>query len=291
MLIAQVTDVHLGFEPNNPAEFNRQRLDQVIRKLNTTEPVPNMWIISGDLVDRGDVESYKRLRSVIDGCGFPTWLCLGNHDMRDNFSAVFPEIPVNGGFVQYEVETDSLRILMLDTLEEGRHGGAYCEARADWLDQQLAEQPNMPTLLVMHHPPVDAGIEWMATDSREPWVARFSDAIEGHSQVVGIICGHLHRPISSIWKGTSVVVCASSAPQTALDLSPIDAEEPDSRAMIIADPPGYALHRWNGREMVTHFDNADDHVVIARFDHKMQKLVRHLLDERPPVEVPEQTLF
>jgi 3',5'-cyclic-AMP phosphodiesterase len=290
MLIAQVTDVHLGFEPNNPAEFNRQRLDQVIRKLKTTDPVPDMLIISGDLVDRGDVESYNRLRTVVDDCGFPVWLCLGNHDMRDNFSMVFPEIPVNDGFVQYEVKTESLRILLLDTLEEGRHGGAFCEIRANWLDERLSEQPDMPTLLVMHHPPVDAGIEWMATDSREPWVARFSDAIDGHRQVVGIICGHLHRPISSIWKGTSIVVCASSAPQTALDLSPINADDPDSRAMIIADPPAYALHRWNGREMVTHFDNADDHVVIARFDHKMQKLVRHLLDERPPVEVPEPTL-
>jgi 3',5'-cyclic-AMP phosphodiesterase len=290
MLIAQVTDVHLGFEPNNPAEFNRQRLDQVIRKLKMTDPVPDMLIISGDLVDRGDIESYKRLRSVVDDCGFPVWLCLGNHDMRDNFSSVFPEIPVNDGFVQYEVKTESLRIVLLDTLEEGRHGGAFCEARAEWLHSQLSEQPDTPTLLVMHHPPVDAGIEWMATDSREPWVARFSEAIEGHDQVVGIICGHLHRPISCIWKKTSVVVCASSAPQTALDLSPIDAEDPDSRAMIIADPPAYALHRWNGREMVTHFDNADDHVVIARFDHKMQKLVRHLLDERPPVDVPEPTL-
>jgi 3',5'-cyclic-AMP phosphodiesterase len=290
MLIAQVTDVHLGFEPNNPAEFNRQRLDQVIRKLKTTDPVPDMLIISGDLVDRGDIESYQRLRSVVDGCGFPVWLCLGNHDMRDNFSAVFPEIPLNDGFVQYEVETESLRILLLDTLEEGRHGGAFCEERADWLNQQLSAKPNTPTLLVMHHPPVDVGIEWMATDSREPWVARFSDAIEGHNQVVAVICGHLHRPISSIWKGTSVIVCASSAPQTALDLSPIDAENPDSRAMIIADPPAYALHRWNGREMITHFDNADDHVVIARFDHKMQKLVRHLLEERPGAEVPEPTL-
>ncbi len=290
MLIAQVTDVHLGFEPNNPAEFNRQRLDQVIRKLKMTDPVPDILIISGDLVDRGDVESYNRLRSVVDECGFPVWLCLGNHDMRDNFSSVFPEIPVNDGFIQYEVKTETLRILMLDTLEEGRHGGAFCESRAEWLSKQLAGQPDMPTLLVMHHPPVDAGIEWMATDSREPWVARFSNAIEGHRQIVGIICGHLHRPISSIWKGTSIVVCASSAPQTALDLSPINADDPDSRAMIIADPPAYALHRWNGREMVTHFDNADDHVVIARFDHKMQKLVRHLLDERPPVDVPEPTL-
>ena len=28
MLIAQITDIHLGFDPDNPAEFNRKRLDQ-----------------------------------------------------------------------------------------------------------------------------------------------------------------------------------------------------------------------------------------------------------------------
>ena len=27
MLIAQITDIHLGFDPDNPAEFNRKRLD------------------------------------------------------------------------------------------------------------------------------------------------------------------------------------------------------------------------------------------------------------------------
>ena len=289
MLIAQVTDVHLGFEPNNPAEFNRQRLDQVIRKLQMMDPVPDMLLVSGDLVDRGDIASYERLRDALTDCEFPVWLCLGNHDLRDNFSEVFPHIPVNEGFVQYEVETESLRLLMLDTLEEGRHGGAFCAIRNEWLKAQLAAKPDRPTLIVMHHPPVDVGIEWMATDSREPWVARFADAIAGHNQVIGVICGHLHRAISSVWMRTSVVVCPSSAPQTALDLSPIDADAPDSRAMIIADPPGYALHRWNGRELVSHFDNADDHVVIARFDHKMQKLVRHLLDERPVAEA-EPTL-
>jgi 3',5'-cyclic-AMP phosphodiesterase len=51
--------------------------------------------------------------------------------------------------------------------------------------------------------------------------------------------------------------------------------------MIIADPPAFALHRWNGRELVTHFDNADEHVMLAKFDVKMQGLVRSLLGERP----------
>lgn len=281
MLIAQVTDVHLGFEPNNPAEFNRQRLDQIIEKLCEMAPQPDLLILSGDLTDRGDTDSYDRLSTIIKSLPFPVSMCLGNHDLRGNFCKTFPEVVVNDGYVQYEQETDDLRILYLDTLEEGRHGGAYCATRAAWLSRELAAKPDRPTLIVMHHPPVDVGLEWMATDAREPWVERFSNAIAGHKQIIGIICGHVHRSISVVWHGTSVVVCASSAPQTSLDLSPIDADHPDSRAMIIADPPAYALHRWNGKEMVSHFDSADDHVVIARFDHKMQKLVRHLMSERP----------
>lgn len=281
MLIAQVTDVHLGFEPNNPAEFNRQRLDQIIEKLCEMAPQPDLLILSGDLTDRGDTDSYDRLSTIIKSLPFPVSMCLGNHDLRGNFCKTFPEVVVNDGYVQYEQETDDLRILYLDTLEEGRHGGAYCATRAAWLSRELAAKPDRATLIVMHHPPVDVGLEWMATDAREPWVERFSNAIAGHKQIIGIICGHVHRSISVVWHGTSVVVCASSAPQTSLDLSPIDADHPDSRAMIIADPPAYALHRWNGKEMVSHFDSADDHVVIARFDHKMQKLVRHLMSERP----------
>ena len=281
MLIAQVTDIHLGFEPDNPSEFNRKRLDQVIRQLVAMTPQPDMLLATGDLVDRGDSESYHRLRNALDACPFPVWLCLGNHDERANFSRWYPEIPVADGFVQYEVQTPELRLLFLDTLEDGRHGGAFCEVRADWLKARLAEKPDAKTLIVMHHPPVEVGIEWMNTHPDEPWVARVADAIRGHDQIVGIVCGHLHRPISVGWHGKTIAICASTAPQVALDLGHIDPENPDGRPMIIADPPAFALHRWNGRDFVSHFDNADDHVVLARFDGQMQDLVRSLLNERP----------
>jgi 3',5'-cyclic-AMP phosphodiesterase len=285
MLIAQVTDIHLGFEPGNPAEFNRKRLDQVIRQLSEMNPRPDMLLATGDLVDRGDSESYGRLRAALDDCPFPVWLCLGNHDARENFIDWYPELPTVGGFVQYEVEVPGLRLLFLDTLEEGRHGGSFCETRAEWLKKRLAEKPDVKTLIVMHHPPVEVGIEWMNTDPDEPWVERFGDAIAGHSQISGIVCGHLHRPITVGWRGTTISICASTAPQVALDLSSIDPECPDGRPMIIADPPAYALHRWDGRQLVTHFDSADEHVVLARFDKKMQSLVRSLMNERPEAKV------
>jgi 3',5'-cyclic-AMP phosphodiesterase len=281
MLIAQVTDIHLGFDPDNPTEFNRRRLDQVIRVLTAMSPQPDLLLATGDLVDRGDRDSYRRLRNALSICPFPVWPCMGNHDVRENFAAEFPEIPVVDSFVQYEIDAGEVRFLVIDTLEEGRHGGAFCDVRARWLRDRLAEQPDRDTMIVMHHPPVDVGIEWMATQDDEPWVGRFADAIAGRAQVKGIISGHLHRPISVAWRGTTVMVCPSTAPQVALDLSPIDPERPDNRAMIIADPPAYALHKWNGRELVSHFDTAEDHVMLAKFDATMQPLVQTLLAERP----------
>jgi 3',5'-cyclic-AMP phosphodiesterase len=281
MLIAQVTDIHLGFDPDNPTEFNRRRLDQVIRVLTAMSPQPDLLLATGDLVDRGDRDSYRRLRNALSICPFPVWPCMGNHDVRENFAAEFPEIPVVDSFVQYEIDAGEVRFLVIDTLEEGRHGGAFCDVRARWLRDRLAEQPDRDTMIVMHHPPVDVGIEWMATQEDEPWVGRFADAIAGQAQVKGIISGHLHRPISVAWRGTTVMVCPSTAPQVALDLSPIDPERPDNRAMIIADPPAYALHKWNGRELVSHFDTAEDHVMLAKFDATMQPLVQTLMAERP----------
>lgn len=288
MLIAQITDIHLGFDPDNPAEFNRKRLDQVLRLLTGMNPMPDLLLATGDLVDRGDSESYRRLRNALSICPFPVWPCLGNHDQRDSFAEHFPEIPMPDGFVQYEVDTPNLRFLVIDTLEEGRHGGAFCETRARWLRDRLAEQPKRDTIIVMHHPPEDVGIEWMATDPDEPWVARFAGAIAGHAQVKGIICGHLHRPISVAWRGTTIAICPATAPQVALDLAPIDPDRPDNRPMIIADPPAFALHKWNGRSLVTHFDTADEHVMLAKFDEKMQPLVRALVGERPVHESEEE---
>ena len=284
MLIAQVTDIHLGFDPDNPSEFNRKRLDQVLRVLTGMNPMPDLLLATGDLVDRGDSESYRRLRNALSICPFPVWPCLGNHDVRDAFTANFPEVPVVDGFVQYEVDAGKLRFLVIDTLEEGRLGGAFCEVRARWLRDRLAEQPDRDTVIVMHHPPVDVGIEWMATHPEEDWVRRFADAIAGHHHVKSIICGHLHRPISVAWHGTTISICPSTAPQVALDLAPIDPERPDNRPMIIADPPAYALHKWNGREMISHFDTADEHVMLAKFDATMQPLVRALIAERPSDE-------
>jgi Icc protein len=281
MLIAQITDVHLGFEPNNPAEFNRKRLDQTLRTLAAMKPRPDVLIVTGDLADEGDDQvSYRRLKGALSGVPFPVWYCMGNHDSREGFLEHFPHVPAPDGFIQYAVEDFPLRLLVLDTLEVGRHGGGFCEIRAAWLAARLAEQPARPTLIVLHHPPIETGLSWMTENPDALWVERLRAIVSANRNIVGMVAGHLHRPVVTQWAGTTLAVCPSTAPQVALDLDPIDPDKPDGRPMIVADPPAYAIHWWNGEQLISHFDTADEHTVLARYEPALQPLVQMLLAEK-----------
>jgi Icc protein len=281
LLIAQITDIHLGFDRGNPDEYNLQRLNSVIARLIDSPNRPDMMLMTGDLTEFGDVQSYAALAEAIRDCPFPVWAMTGNHDLRDNLLAAFPNTPTYDGFVQYALEWNDVRLLLLDTVEEGRHGGAFCETRAKWLASELEARPETPTVIVMHHPPFESGIRWLDSDAREPWIARFAETISGHSQVQAILAGHLHRNIHTLWKGVSLTVSASTAPLVALDLRPIDSDSPDGRAMITDELPVYALHRWDGQRLISHFEGVSGHAVFARFDAKLQQVVKLVESERP----------
>lgn len=278
MLIAQLTDIHLGFEPGNPDELNARRLDQAIAAVLAHEP--DLVLATGDLTEHGDPDSYARLRKAFAAMPVPVLPCLGNHDLREAFRAAFPEAPVEGGFVQYVHDDPRLRIVVLDTLEEGRHGGSFCEARAAWLEARLSEAPDRPVLLVLHHPPIRTGIDWMTIAPNEPWAERLAEVVSRHPQVVGAVCGHIHRAIVTSWAGTTLTVCPSTAPQVTLNLTDMDPDHPDGRPLIVAEPPAFGLHLWRDGRLVSHLARAEDAEVLASYTDKVQPFIRRLFDER-----------
>ncbi len=274
MLIAQATDLHIGFEREGPYDSNMQRFETVLARLTEASSLPDMLLLTGDLTEHGDAESFARLADAVGGLPFPVWPMAGNHDSRAVLCEVFPHVSPQDGFIQYSVEADGLRLVLLDTLEDGRHGGAFCEARADWLARELTAHPDTPTVIVMHHPPFPAGIDWLDCREDEPWVRRFADSIAGHGQVEAILCGHLHRTIYGQFNGIPAMVCPSTAPQIALDLRAVDPDHSDGRAMVVAEPPGYALHRWDGKRLISHSAMVADVPVLARYDAEFQEMVR-----------------
>ncbi len=283
MLIAQITDCHIGFDRADPEEDNVVRLRAVLDRLSQGPNRPDLLLLTGDLTNGGDAASYARLGVLLAECPFPYKLMAGNWDERAALLAAFPETACDGGFVQFEHQLPGLRLIALDTSEPDRKAGAFCASRAAWLRARLDADPATPVLIAMHHPPIISGLDWLDGGEQEPWIERFRAVIAGRPQVRAIIAGHLHRTVHSSFAGVPVTVCPSSAPAVTLDLGRFDPDQPDGRAMVAAEPPGYALHCWHGGQLTSHFEAVSIEApwaVLARFDTMMQKTVRSNAKER-----------
>ena len=281
VLIAQITDTHVGFEPEaGENEFNFVRFRNVLGHLLSQPVQPDILILSGDLTDGGQPECYKRIHELVSDCPFPVHVIPGNHDSREEMLKAFPDCPVVDGFAQFAIQLDDLRVLCLDSFEPGRHGGAFCETRAAWLTSELEAHPDTPTVIFMHHPPAVAGIEWMDPRPQEAWFQRFRKTVRGHKQIVSIQAGHLHRPMHSVVEGIPLSVTPAVAPAVALDLRPMDAEVADKRPIVAAEPPFYSLHLWKDGSLVSHFQPVGHWQTLARFEDHLKPMMQNLFAER-----------
>ena len=281
MIIAQMTDIHIGFEPDaKPEELNRQRFRATLDRLLKQPNVPDMLVCSGDITDRGDADSFAKTAELLQGLPFPVHMMVGNHDSREGLLAAFPHTLHEGGFIHTAFMADGLLVVLLDTLEPGRHGGAFCTARRDWLRAKLDAHRDVPTVIFMHHPPVVSGIAWMDPRADEEWILNLAAALDGMDQVQAIHCGHLHRPIQTSFCGIPLSVTPSVAPLVSLDLRPISGDTPDARALITTEPPTYALHYWDGTRLVSHYEKVSDWDVIAYYSPHLQPMIREMERER-----------
>jgi len=281
MLIAQMTDIHIGFDQGaGPDELNRLRFRATLNRLLEQPNRIDLLLLTGDLTEHGDADSFAALACEVEALAFPVRVLAGNHDGREELLRAFPDTPCEGGFIHYAIEQDGLLVLCLDTVEPGRHGGAFCEARVEWLSGQLTKHREKPTVIFMHHPPVVSGIDWMDPASGEGWIANFARAIEGHGQIRAIHCGHLHRSLHTSFRGIPLAVTPSVAPLVSLDLRKIDPEMPDDRVLITTEPPVYALHRWENSVLVTHYEPVGSWDALAHFGPQLQPMMRKMRAER-----------
>jgi Icc protein len=257
MLIVQISDTHIKGE----GELLYGRLDtqgfleRAVAHVNALDPRPDLALVTGDLVDSGRPGEYANLRRVLGALAMPYHLIPGNHDARDPLREAFPDhayLP-KSGFLQYVIEDLPLRLIALDTLVPGKGHGALCDERLDWLDARLGKS-DRPTLLFMHHPPFDVGIEPLDRDRLNEGGERLAEIVRRHGNVERVLCGHVHRPIQVRWAGTMASIAPSTAHQASLDL------RPGAKLSMTMDPPGVALHLWRpATGLVTHTSYVGDY--------------------------------
>ncbi|CAN5617382.1 phosphodiesterase [soil metagenome] len=242
MLIAQITDCHVV----ERGELLAGRVDTAaalhaaIDHLHAMSPRPDVVLATGDLVNDGLPAQYEQLASILDGLEIPVHAVPGNHDHRDELRQLFPHLPDGlhtEGRLDHVVDEYPVRLVGLDTTVPGEHGGRVSETQMSWLDRVLSSDADRPTLVFQHHPPFVTGIDWMdevGLDGRELEAA----TIARHPNVLGVVCGHVHRPITAAFGGTVASCWPSTGAQVALALD-------GGRYRYVDDAAGVAVHRWH----------------------------------------------
>jgi len=252
--LLQLSDTHIQ-EPGRTLKTGVAGADALvsaIEKAQRVQPSIDAILISGDLVDSGGEAQYQELLSLLERSPIkaPTFLCLGNHDARTSFRKVFSNWLQSSGlsdlhshFLQYTAalfqdDCQTVRMVVMDTLEPGRDEGHLCAERIGWLNEVINRYPTDRLLLVMHHLPFLTGsalFDSMVLQQRNA----LRDCLRGHSNIERVVCGHFHRACVADLLGIPVVVCPSTAHAYPLQYQG-GAKEP----LVIDEPAGFAIHRF-----------------------------------------------
>jgi 3',5'-cyclic-AMP phosphodiesterase len=261
MLIAQISDLH--FLPKGTLAFGRVDvagcLERAIDHLNVLHPRPDGVLITGDLTNDGDAAVWAELMATLGRLDAPIYPLPGNHDDRELMRAAFARLellPADGPLC-FAVDLGPLRLIGLDSLIPGDPAGRLGPEQLAWLDSQLADRPEKPTLVALHHPPFRTGIDHMDAMMLEDGAA-LAAVIRRHPQVERVLCGHVHRSVQCRFAGTIAQIAPGTAHAVQLALA-------GESARWVMEPPGVLLHQWrDGRGLVSHLDFIGD-FEVGRF--------------------------
>ncbi len=251
MLVAHISDTHIvakgrktfGFVPM--ADY----LTACVAHINGLSMRPDVVLVTGDITNTGDAAEVRLAADILRDLCCPFYVIPGNHDIRETLWSEFggaacPER--DGPFLSFVVEGFPLRLIALDSTIPGAAGGEICERRANWLSARLAEAPDTPTVIFLHHPPIRCGVPESDQDGFAG-ADRLAEIVARHSAIERILCGHIHLHTHARLAGTIVTSAPSIGMQLALDLTQARESE------FIMDAPAYLLHHYTaGGVLVTH---------------------------------------
>lgn len=243
--MVQLSDPHVGAEWGGDID-PVARLAEAVTAVCALEPSPDAVLISGDLADNAADAEYEQVRELVARIDAPLYVLPGNHDDRAALRRHFG-LPGEGDRpLQYAVELGPLRLVVLDTKRPGEDRGELDADRRAWLEEALAEAPETPTMLALHHPPVTTGIAPVDEIGLAPHDQRaLGDVVARHPQVRRVVGGHLHLTVAGELRGRSVLAAPSTYVQARLEF---DVEE----VSLSAEPPGFVAHTFVNGELVSH---------------------------------------
>ncbi|MGQ0658703.1 MAG: phosphodiesterase [Chromatiales bacterium] len=189
--LIQLSDTHYSTNPD--AELDgvnpRHSLAQVVRHLKQQERRIDAVLATGDLSHDGTEDSYAALRATFEQLGAPVYCIPGNHDSPAAMSRALTGPRVH---VTESLKLGVWHVVFLNTHVPDWEAGRLGEDRLRRFDIMMSGEPDAPTLVCLHHPPLPIGSPWMdamgVTDA-----ADFLVVVDKHPQVRAVVWGHIHQ--------------------------------------------------------------------------------------------------
>lgn len=185
--LIQITDTHLGGPNAAQAARYAQQLCDV---LAAAKPQPeDLLLATGDIAEDGSVAAYRQFRALVDApC--PVIVIPGNHDDPSVLASTLA--PWSQARLADELFFGGWRLLSLNSHLPGRIAGRLGAERLARLQTRLTAQPNTPTAITVHHPPLPIGSDWLDQTRLEDGPALLQ-LLRRHPQVRLVLCGHVHQ--------------------------------------------------------------------------------------------------
>jgi 3',5'-cyclic-AMP phosphodiesterase len=214
--------------------------------VRAVRPAPDAVLVTGDLSENAADAEYEQARELLAPLEAPLFVLPGNHDDAPGLRRHFDMPGGDGEPANYTADLGELRLVVVDSTLPGENPGVLDEQRLAWLDEALAAEPDAPTLVAMHHPPLVTGIPpldeiGLPADDRRALGA----VLERHPQVRRIVAGHMHRAIAAELAGRPVLAAPSTYMQARLDLS-------SEELQLAPEPIGFAVHVMRDGELISH---------------------------------------
>jgi len=228
--ILQLSDLHLrGDDTHLYGVPTRDTFRDVLDHIRSESVDFDHLVITGDLADDGEAQTYRILRGLLKDHLTRCRLLPGNQDDREHMRRVFPEIVGhNDGPISFAFQASNWRLIGLDTLLPGAEDGYLSPDQLDWLGAELAAFVDMRTVIFLHHPPVSVYPRG-EPDLDHP--ERFLEIVADSPQVRVVCAGHVHYEFREQVGHTEFL----TTPSTAFQYRP---EENDAFDLI---PPGYRV--------------------------------------------------
>jgi Icc protein len=237
MIIAQISDTHIALDTPD-ADRRLADFSRVIAHIKALDSQPDVIVHTGDVVHNGRADEYARAVAILSGARAPAYVLVGNKDDRANLRAAFSAagyLSGEDGFIQYAIGDFPVRLLMLDTMSTSSNKGDFCADRARHLSEMIDADSAKPIAVFAHHPPfeVTVGPDRFHFENVSA-MERLRGALQRSPRVVGLFCGHVHRPTTGRLGHIPATVATSVA--TTLRKGDYPAE--------MTDRPTYLLHRF-----------------------------------------------